>query len=371
MNNKKVAIIGGGLSGLYAAYLLEKHGITDYVLLEARTQLGGRINSVAVDPNSNIDTIDLGPTWFWPDFQRQLDHLITELNLTRFTQYDIGNMLIERSQHEAPIATKGFMAYPESVRLSGGMMALINKLKSHLKNQHIMLGKVVRKIQNLDGDITIHYQESQDKNTTKTDSVTVQHVLLALPPRVIENTIEFTPSLPTVLTNQWRNTATWMAAHAKYVAVYDKPFWRDDGLSGSAQSRLGPMVEIHDASMPNGSAALFGFLGVPATVRQQVTHDELKSHCLNQLTRLFGEQATNPKLTVLKDWAQDQYTATQLDFNNINEHGRAPETTANSGSWAGKIIGVGSEWSAQFPGYVAGAIEAASEGVKAYIKQSS
>ena len=38
----RIAIIGGGLSGLYAAALLEQHGIQDYVLLEARETFGGR-----------------------------------------------------------------------------------------------------------------------------------------------------------------------------------------------------------------------------------------------------------------------------------------------------------------------------------------
>lgn len=41
----RIAIIGGGLSGLYAAYLLEQKGIRDYIVLEARTTLGGRILS--------------------------------------------------------------------------------------------------------------------------------------------------------------------------------------------------------------------------------------------------------------------------------------------------------------------------------------
>jgi monoamine oxidase len=47
----------------------------------------------------------------------------------------------------------------------------------------------------------------------------------------------------------------------------DKPFWREQALSGSARSSIGPMGEIHDVSMPGGHAALFGFLGVPARVR--------------------------------------------------------------------------------------------------------
>ena len=42
MSQARFAIIGGGISGLYAAYLLESQGISDYVLFEARERLGGR-----------------------------------------------------------------------------------------------------------------------------------------------------------------------------------------------------------------------------------------------------------------------------------------------------------------------------------------
>ncbi|KFA90172.1 hypothetical protein Q664_29805 [Archangium violaceum Cb vi76] len=56
----------------------------------------------------------------------------------------------------------------------------------------------------------------------------------------------------------WQHTATWMAPHAKYVAVFDEPFWRRLGLSGEARSRVGPLAEVHDASDCGGEAALFG-----------------------------------------------------------------------------------------------------------------
>ena len=46
--NTSVAIVGGGVSGLYAAYLLEQRGLTDVLLLEVREALGGRILSVPV-----------------------------------------------------------------------------------------------------------------------------------------------------------------------------------------------------------------------------------------------------------------------------------------------------------------------------------
>lgn len=70
-NHAKVAIVGGGLSGLYAASLLAKKGI-DYVLLEARQRLGGRIES---SPSEYGSAFDLGPTWFWPALQPQFETL--------------------------------------------------------------------------------------------------------------------------------------------------------------------------------------------------------------------------------------------------------------------------------------------------------
>jgi monoamine oxidase len=41
---QSVVIIGAGISGLYAAMLLEKAGV-DYVILEARDRTGGRVLS--------------------------------------------------------------------------------------------------------------------------------------------------------------------------------------------------------------------------------------------------------------------------------------------------------------------------------------
>ena len=78
----RIAIVGGGLAGLVAAWRLVQQGVRDVVLLEARTTLGGRILSVdaagmRVDmAESALDRFDLGPSWFWPALQPQLDQLI-------------------------------------------------------------------------------------------------------------------------------------------------------------------------------------------------------------------------------------------------------------------------------------------------------
>jgi len=71
-----------------------------------------------------------------------------------------------------------------------------------------------------------------------------------------------------------------------------------------------------------------------------------------------------PVADVIKDWASDPYTATVADQDGTAQHGAAPAAVAASGVWHGRITGIASEWSPQFPGYVAGAIEAAAIGVQ-------
>lgn len=118
--------------------------------------------------------------------------------------------------------------------------------------------------------------------------------------------------------------------------------------------------------MPGGSAALFGFFSVPARVRTGVPEEALRRHCRAQFVRLFGPQAATPKAEVIKDWAQDPYTATAADRDGAVHHAQAPAATAASGPWHGRLTGIASEWSPPFPGYVAGAVEAASLGVQAF-----
>ena len=135
MQTTRIAIVGAGLSGLYAAYLLEQQSIKDYVLLEARDTLGGRIASVAalgppatgtatsavrIDP---IDRIDLGPAWFWPGYQPQLGRLMDELGLASFEQHETGDTVVERSPHEPPARVRSYANSPASMRLMGGMAA--------------------------------------------------------------------------------------------------------------------------------------------------------------------------------------------------------------------------------------------------------
>ena len=57
---EQIVIIGGGLSGLTLAYLLEQKNY-EITLIEASPRLGGRIQTVI----GNLGTpLELGATWF-------------------------------------------------------------------------------------------------------------------------------------------------------------------------------------------------------------------------------------------------------------------------------------------------------------------
>ena len=375
MQNLPIAIIGGGLSGLYAAFLLEQQGI-DYILLEARDRLGGRIavakSSVdqnasrqSVDNEKSNDGFDLGPSWFWPEYQPQLSSLIETLNLPRFAQFEDGDMMVERAANELPVRTQGYQSSPPSMRLVGGMAALIDALYARLNPTRIITGQIVKRVIKTERCISIESESSAEQMTAgQITTYQAQHVLLALPPRLAASNIKFEPTLPQDLVAELQETATWMAPHAKYVAVYDSPFWRNQGLSGSARSAVGPLTEIHDASLVEGEGALFGFFGVPAHVRQSVSEMELKAHCRAQLVRLFGAQAETPTAEYLKDWAQDSLTATPADASGAGQHAVAPNAKPNTGAWQNCLTGSASEWSDAFPGYIAGAIDAAYKAVQ-------
>ncbi len=358
--NTPVVIIGGGLSGLYTAYLLHQQGIPS-IIYEARDRLGGRIVSLpssqpAQGSNSQTERYDLGPSWFWPDMHPHITQLIQDLNLTAFPQHQTGAHLFDRGRGIPPQRHElGMASSPISMRLSGGMRSLIEALTQQLPAQTVQLNHQATAVTyGANGDITVTLNTPNNSM-----NVTTQHLVLALPPRLLAKTIQFSPALPDNLIKHCQNTLTWMAAHAKFVAVYDSAFWRQQGLSGSASSQTGPLVEIHDASALEGKPALFGFVGINATARKTAGRDTLIQVTLNQLAGLFGEQAGKPVDAFLIDWSEENYTATEADQFGANQHPLYGLPASAHDLWHGHLLFAGSESANSGGGYLEGALQAA------------
>lgn len=56
----KVLILGGGVTGVLAARTLHNAGVDDFLIIEARDELGGRLKSTTLD---NGLTVELGANW--------------------------------------------------------------------------------------------------------------------------------------------------------------------------------------------------------------------------------------------------------------------------------------------------------------------
>lgn len=352
----RVAIIGAGLAGLLTARILHRAGV-DCRVFEGRSRIGGRMFTVtATGELSHNDGFDLGPSWFWPQMQPGMLELVRELGLSSFPQASDGDVLFERMSREGAQRFQGYPQEPQSFRFTGGAMALARALAADIPPQSIYLNAKVSGATLSDRAVTLSI--TRPGEFAPEPDVHAEFVVAACPPRLLQHSVGFEPRLDEVTAQRWRDTPTWMAPHAKFVAVYDTPFWRHAGLSGTAQSMVGPMPEIHDATTASGHAALFGFIGVSAEQRALLGESALRDACVAQLVRLFGEHAAAPHATLLKDWAADELTATELD----QVPGGHPVPSATpwvTGPWAHRLVMAGSETSPSEPGYLAGAVTAA------------
>lgn len=367
-------IVGAGLSGLYAAFQLERLG-KDYVIVEGRDRVGGRIYSEPVSTlkvthnDASLNRFDMGPSWFWPSMHPRITQLIDDLLLPVFPQYTEGAYMFDNdpimpaTRYEA-----GLVGSPISMRVAGGMQTVIDGVKKQLPAHKIVLQSTVKSVVKTGDHSLVTLAMNNDKHTGEKHTTDMQimanNVIFAMPLRLIAESVQFQPALPAVIEKVFSSTPTWMAAHAKFFAVYDKPFWRNNGLSGSATSRVGPLVEIHDASTLEGVGALFGFVGIDATTRMTAGDDVIKSMAVSQLTRIFGEQAANPIDVKLVDWSQQALTATMADQVAPTSH---PSYGLPRGVSKLHDLGwyfAGTEAAVENGGYVEGALEAAEEAVR-------
>lgn len=345
-----IAIIGGGLSGLSIAYHLQQQGKM-FALFEARERFGGRILSI----QDNGMALDLGPSWYWPDTQPRIARLIAALGLESYPQHNHGTILNLADPDKAPqayVTNNG--VHEGSQRLAGGMGSLVQALlgtlpADGLHNRHVLNAVIDR------GDhVEMHVRCGENMQT-----VTARQVVLAVPPRMLEEHVRFEPPLDDATRQSMRSTYTWMADQAKVVVTYPQSFWRKAGLSGNAfvgheQAMLYETFDACDAEADH--AALGGFVAL--TPEQRTSYALGMPLLINsQLVQLFGQEADNG-MQHIQDWATEVYTSSMLDQTPPVTHPAYDDVSLRRPRWKFKLYFCGSETAQYAAGYMEGALEA-------------
>jgi monoamine oxidase len=192
-------------------------------------------------------------------------------------------------------------------------------------------------------------------------NVSAKLAIVAIPPALAAR-IDYEPLLP-ALRDQLTQRAP-MGSYAKVDAVYERPFWRAEGLTGQAVSVNGPVRVTFDSTPKGGSpGVLLGFIGgtdarrwygLPAEQRRQTVLDNLANY--------FGEKARNPLQYIENRWADERYSrgdpvaglppGVLLDFGTAL---RAP---------VGRIHWAGTETSDFWVGYMDGAVRSGERAAK-------
>lgn len=166
-----------------------------------------------------------------------------------------------------------------------------------------------------------------DGVTIMTDNgmvVRARYVILAHAP-ILYPWIEFDPPLPRL--KQQLHQHISMGFVIKVHAVYDRPFWRDKGLSGTAFSPYELSHEAYDnTNHGDERGTLVGFVSDRnADDLFRVSAEERKERILASLANYFGPEAKDPLVYYESDWGAEEWTrgayAASFDLGGLTRYG--------------------------------------------------
>lgn len=181
-------------------------------------------------------------------------------------------------------------------RLEGGSQQLALRIARQLGDR-VQLRAPVRRI----------IQGARATVCSDAGTVTGRRVIVAIPP-TLAGRIDYEPILPferDQLTQRFgQGTLT------KVAAVYPRPFWREQGLNGTAVSARAPVSTTFDDSPPGGRpGVLIGFVGGDsARAHAALPASKRRAAVLAQFAAFFGRSALTPQDYFETNWAAEPWT---------------------------------------------------------------
>jgi len=318
MEPTDVIIVGAGLTGLTLAKDLTDKGV-DFILLEARERIGGRIHSIKTEDGA---VVEMGATWFFPNFN-SLGHLLKKLKIDLTEQYGEHGMY----------------------RIKGGTGNIVDTLHSQMDQSKILLGQKVT-----------HIKQTEEGMEVISNGKVFQssRVVTTVPPHLLSRSVQFSPALPQDVMTVMRSTHTWMGEAVKGAVTYKTPFWKTSGWSGAIYSYSGPFVQAYDQSNEEGGA-LVGFMSGRVA---RLPFEERKKKVIAQLVDTLGEEASDYLEYRDTVWSQEEFT-TPSSAPTPHQHQNNGHSIYQSPLMGGGLIVGGTETSPRAGGYMEGAVNSA------------
>jgi len=240
------------------------------------------------------------------------------------------------------------LASAEAFRLREGAHEIARRLAEPVVDR-IRFADPVRGITQDAGGVTVE---------SDTCTLRCRRVAVCVPPP-LASPIAYTPALPDQRGHLLANLP--MGASVKFHAVYQRPFWRAQGLSGQAMTAAGTVGLTYDNSPDDGTGrgVLVGLV-VADEARRLGTLDPARQEqeILGSLGHLFGPDAAAPDALVVQDWGAEEWTggcyAAHFPPSVWTSYGSAFRAPCGRIHWAG------TETSSEWHGYMEGALRSGS-----------
>ena len=182
-------------------------------------------------------------------------------------------------------------------RFVGGSQLVSRKVAAALGSR-VVLHSPVRRI--------VHGRRGVRIESDRVD-VDARYCVVTVPPALAAR-IDYQPGLPGRRDQLTQRMP--MGSVLKCHAVYDKPFWRDDGRTGQATSDTGPVKVTYDNSPPTGGkGVLLGFIeGEEARLWSRRSAAKRRAAVLAQFARWFGPEAKAPRAYVEQNWMEEAWS---------------------------------------------------------------
>jgi monoamine oxidase len=230
-------------------------------------------------------------------------------------------------------------------RISGGAQAIALALARQL-GRRVVPRSAVRRIVQGRGYVDV----ISDRYVGR-----ARQVIVALPP-TLAGRIDYEPAMPALRDGLMQRLPQGQIV--KVQAIYERPFWRDDGLNGSSLALAGPCRVTFDSSPQSGTpGALLGFVcGDDARRFGRLPAADRRQAALGSFARAFGSLALSPLDYVEMDWGAQRYSR------GCPVAVPAPGVLTTYGSAlrepVGRIHWAGTETATYWNGYMDGAISA-------------